>query len=332
VTVASAESPPAPASRLRRWRRPLSWGVSLVAISLVVWMLPIRDKCTEAGCEAGLLSTLAGMRAHLVALAFALYLLGTLVWAARWRALLRMAHADVTLRAAWRITLEAQAGGVLLPSGVGGDALRVAYVVSHCRGVSSAKIVASVVVDRALGLVTMSLLAMGAFAAFGARDVGAAFAVVAVIPVLAVVLWAVLRSERLAHHRWLQGKFATRFVRPVLEYTSHSDGGAVLARGVFLSLLVSAIQLGVVRLLVAALGATPVPEAWVYLGTTLAMMVAALPALPGGWGTADAAFVVFFARAGLAAPVAVAVCTTYRVFWYAVACVGAVSTLVRRAE
>lgn len=319
-------------SLLRRYRRPISWGVSLVALAVVVTILPIRDTCTPSGCEPGLLTTLSTMRPHLLAIAFALYLVGTLVWAARWRALLGLASIPLGLGAAWRLTLEAQAGAVLLPGGLGGDALRVAYVASRVKDASNAKIVASVAVDRVLGLVTMSLLTVVAAVAYGVPDLGGAVFVVGAIPVAGVALFFVLRSERLARHPRLDGRFASRFVKPVLEYTSHRDGGAVLARGVALSLLVSATQLGVVRVLVAALGATPAPEAWVYIGTTLSMMIAALPALPGGWGTSEAAFVVFFARASLGAAVAVAVCTTYRLFWYAVACVGAVSTFARRTE
>jgi uncharacterized membrane protein YbhN (UPF0104 family) len=62
------------------------------------------------------------------------------------------------------------------------------------------------------------------------------------------------------------------------------------------------------------------------------MIVAALPATPGAWGTADAAYVFFLGRAGVAAQVAAAVCLIYRVFWYASAVAGAALTLGGRKK
>jgi hypothetical protein len=41
-------------------------------------------------------------------------------------------------------------------------------------------------------------------------------------------------------------------------------------------------------------------DKWIYLGTAMAFIVSAIPALPGGWGTADAAYVFFFALGGVA--------------------------------
>jgi uncharacterized membrane protein YbhN (UPF0104 family) len=99
-----------------------------------------------------------------------------------------------------------------------------------------------------------------------------------------------------------------------------------------LSVLVSIVQLLVVRGFVAALGAHPQHEAWVFVGTTFSMMVGALPALPGAWGTADAAYVLFLTRSGIAAGVAAAACLLYRTFWYTSAVMGAVLALGRRSK
>jgi uncharacterized membrane protein YbhN (UPF0104 family) len=59
----------------------------------------------------------------------------------------------------------------------------------------------------------------------------------------------------------------------------------------------------------------------------MAFMIAAVPALPGGWGTADAAYVFFFGLAGLKPGLALAVCLMYRLLWYITAAVGAVLQL-----
>jgi uncharacterized membrane protein YbhN (UPF0104 family) len=115
----------------------------------------------------------------------------------------------------------------------------------------------------------------------------------------------------------------------VLEYLGDPDAPRAIVRALGFSVLVSAVQLTVIRGIVYALGGEPLLERWVYLGTTMAFIVGVLPALPGGWGTSDAAFVFFLGKAGLAAPLALGVSLVYRLFWYASAAVGAVLYLLR---
>jgi uncharacterized protein (TIRG00374 family) len=102
-----------------------------------------------------------------------------------------------------------------------------------------------------------------------------------------------------------------------------------MVTGVAIGLVVSACHLLVVRGLVTALGGVPASELWVYVGTTMAFIVSAIPALPGGWGTGDAAFVFFFEKAGLTPSTALAVSLLYRLFWYSSGGVGAVLYLLR---
>jgi uncharacterized membrane protein YbhN (UPF0104 family) len=61
----------------------------------------------------------------------------------------------------------------------------------------------------------------------------------------------------------------------------------------------------------------------------MVFIVAAVPALPGGWGTADAAWVFFLGLAGLPAGAALGVGLLYRLFWYISAIVGAALYLSR---
>ena len=103
-----------------------------------------------------------------------------------------------------------------------------------------------------------------------------------------------------------------------------------IAAAAALSVVVAAVQFVVIRGLVFALGAVPDGEKWVYVGTAMAFIVGALPALPGGWGTADAAYVFFFGLGGIAGGAALAVCLLYRLFWYLFGVVGALLRLSRR--
>lgn len=316
-----------PASRLKKI---LPLVIAAAAMAFVIWQVPFRDRCTDAGCTPGLLSTMRLIRADIAILTFVVSLFSTLVWAIRWRTLLGLANVEMSVWSAWRVTLEAQAGGVLLPGGVAGDALRIAYARDRARSASLPKIVASIFVDRVLGLVTLATLAAAAGFAFDPRGLGPALYFLAAIPIASAIGFAILRVPHVRKASIFSKGLAGRVVAPMLEYAADPRGLAVIGRSILLSLLVSALQLVVIRLFVLALGVTPEREGWVYVGSTLSFMVAALPLTPGSWGTADAAYVLFLGRAGIAAPVAAAVCLLYRVSWYACAVIGGALTILRR--
>jgi uncharacterized protein (TIRG00374 family) len=143
----------------------------------------------------------------------------------------------------------------------------------------------------------------------------------------------VLRRAPLERWTRLGGSTIRRVLEPVLAYMRDPQAPRAIAVAAVLSVLVAGVQFGVVRGLVYALGGAPLQEKWVYVGTAMAFIVGAIPALPGGWGTADAAYVFFFGLAGLSPSVALAVCLLYRSFWYATGIVGAVLHVSRgRAE
>jgi uncharacterized membrane protein YbhN (UPF0104 family) len=358
-TPAADLPPPAPRARLKRL---LTWALALVALGFVAWVVPVRDRCVDpdAGalspkvtmtreadgcilhrpsgdvhleparcqslaCEAGLASTLKRARVGVVALLAVAYFFSMLTWAVRWRALLRLAGVEASPWSAWRVTIEAQAGGVLLPGGVAGDALRIAAMVG--RGGRTAKVVASVLVERVLGLATFALLAVLAAVALDRGSVDRSLLVfLGAIPVGFVVFWTVVRRLGVGAARWLP-----RPLRPLLEYACDPDGTRALLRASGASILTAAANLLIVRGLVFALGATPASEGGVFLGTTMSFIVTALPTLPGAWGTGDAAYVFFLGRAGVEPSVALAVCLLYRLFWYLSGAVGAVLLLAKRS-
>ncbi|MGO8996490.1 MAG: lysylphosphatidylglycerol synthase transmembrane domain-containing protein [Polyangiaceae bacterium] len=316
----------------RPWKkRAFAWGLALAALAFVVYAVPIRDHCddpTKLKCEPGLLTVLAGARVGILAGLLALYFFATLAWAARWRALLALAKVPLGLLETWRITLEAQAGGILLPGGIGGDALRVGFVTG--KGADLPTVIAAVLLDRAIGLVTVAALA----AAFAATTVDGAhipklLVVLASIPVAFVAGLVLLRWKPLARAPFLARGPLAKVAQPVLEYLGEPGAPRAILIGLALSFVVSATQLLTIRGFVTALGGTPTSELWVYVGTTMAFIVGAIPALPGGWGTSDAAFVFFFAKAGLAPSLALAVSLVYRLFWYSSGGVGAVLYLLR---
>lgn len=347
---------------LRRAASPrlLQWALAIVALAVVVAVVPVRDRCwdprapsstrapvsrVEGGacvlrvasgdvtldasecaqlrCEPGVRSTLSRTNLGVVALMMVVYALGTLVWAARWRALLAFAGVDLPLGRVWRLSIEAQAGGVVLPGGIGGDAFRVASVIARPerpgdKRAPAAIVVASVLLDRAIGLSAIAAIAATLGFAWGGLSAGPLAFALAAIPVGFLVAIVVLRRAPLDR---LRG----RFVQPVLQYVRDPRAPRAIASAAALSVLVALAQFAVLRGFVVALGATPAAEKWIYVGAAMAFIVGALPLLPGGWGTQDAAYVFFFGDlAGLGSSVALSVCLLFRLFWYLSGVVGAI--------
>lgn len=358
-------------------RRAFAWGLSLAALAFVVWIIPVRDRCWDPGapsstrvavsrgagtdgctlhvasgdvaidreacaklrCEPGVVSTFADARLPVVLAMLALYAFGTLAWAARWRALLSLAGMPLSVARVWRISIEAQAGGVLLPGGIGGDALRVTSVLAGFPKDTKAPrpwalVVASVLLDRAVGLAVLSGLAATLGLAYRSPSPGAGLLVATLlaIPVAFVLGLAVLRLRFFAVADAAEGSAGSgavgprwmRALAPVLAYLRDPHAPRAIATAAMLSIVVAAVQFATIRGLVFALGAVPAEEKWVYVGTAMAFIVGAIPALPGAWGTADATYVFFFGLAGIAAGPALAVCLLYRLFWYLCAVVGAI--------
>jgi uncharacterized membrane protein YbhN (UPF0104 family) len=295
-------------------------------------------ECAQLQCEPGLATAFERTRPVVLGALFVLYAAGSVAWAARWRALLGFAGIDLPLSQVWRISTEAQAGGILLPGGIGGDALRIASILARptrpgAPRASASIVVASVLLDRALGLSVIAGLAAALGLAWGGVHAGPLVALLAAIPVVFVASLQLLRHPGLKGLSWPPARRLGGWLGPVLAYMRDPRAPRAIAVAALLSLGVAATQFAVIRGLVFALAATPTDERWVYVGTAMAFIVAAVPALPGGWGTADAAYVFFFGLAGLRPGLALAVCLLYRLFWYISGGVGAVLQLTRpRAE
>ncbi len=297
-------------------RRIVSWGLALAALSFVAWVVPFRDH----GGEPGLYRIVTHANLGILGALLLVYLAGTGVWAARWRRLLRLAGIQRSLFWVWRLTVQAQAAGVLLPGGLGGDAMRIAWVTGE--GARLPIALGSVLLDRAIGLTTLATL--GALGGISAGSASPALWVLGAIPVGFVLGVVLLRSALVREAAWMSRGFAARTLKPVVDYLAEPEAPSAIVTCALLSFVLSAIQLGVNRGLIVALGAHPISEKWVYVGLTLAMTTGAIPALPGGWGTVDAAYVYFLGLAGLSAPIALAVCLLYRLFWYLSGAVGSV--------
>ncbi|MGH7268827.1 MAG: lysylphosphatidylglycerol synthase domain-containing protein, partial [Polyangiaceae bacterium] len=185
-------------------------------------------------------------------------------------------------------------------------------------------VVASVLLDRAVGLALIASVAALLGIVAGGRDAGPMVAVLIALSLGLAGGLVVLRHAPLHRIGWLSSGRVGRTVMPVLSYLRDPRAPRAIALAAAMSIVVAAVQFGVIRGLVFALGATPAEERWVYVGSAMAFIVAAVPALPGGWGTADATYVFFFGLAGLVPAISLAVCLLYRLFWYLSGVLGAI--------
>jgi uncharacterized membrane protein YbhN (UPF0104 family) len=140
----------------------------------------------------------------------------------------------------------------------------------------------------------------------------------------------VLRRAPLSRVKWLVEGRLGRMVKPVLEYVRDPRAPRAIAVAAALSVVVAGVQFATIRGLLFAMGSEPTAEKWVYVGTAMAFIVSAVPALPGAWGTGDAAYVFFLGLAGLSAGTALGVSLLYRLFWYLSGVVGALLHVTRR--
>ncbi len=179
-------------------------------------------------------------------------------------------------------------------------------------------------------MVTVTGLAAALAASSGGGELGPLCLALGVFPLafalgLLAARWQPLASSAIFTKGPLAG-----IARPVFAFLGDPRAPRAIGTALALSVLVSTTQLGVIRGIISALGGVPTAERWVYMGTTMTFIVGIIPALPGGWGTSDAAFVFFLGKAGLAASIALAVGLVYRLFWYSSGAIGALLYLLRQ--
>ncbi len=272
----------------------------LVAVALTAYML--RD---ANPAEVWRVSVRASPR--FLAAAAALVLLDRALMAYRWLVLLRplAAASHLSLRPVMRIFFVSTFVGTFLPASVGGDAVR-AYGLAR-QQVPGAAAVASVFMDRMLGVLSVLLMAgVGlVFAAdlAGNRYILAGLAVsLAACGVTAALVFSPTASRAAARlvdrSPWtLVSRIGHKLLAAIQSYAdAHRELLNVLAGSIAVQVLriVQAYYLG------RALGITAPPAAY-FAFVPLILLVMLLPVTVNGLGTSQWAFVWLFARVGVGA-------------------------------
>jgi uncharacterized membrane protein YbhN (UPF0104 family) len=192
--------------------------------------------------------------------------------------------------------------GTFLPGSIGGDAVRAWQLSSH--DVSAPTAIASVAMDRLLGVAAIILIAAAGLVLIGnVRDDGRVVLSIVVAATGAIGTAVVLLSERAATMalRWLTWlpPPATRVAGAVFDAMRAYRRRPALV----LTVLAASLGVNVLRILQAwMLGrglAIAAPLGAYFAFVPIILLIMLLPVSINGIGTSQAGFVLFFARAGV---------------------------------
>lgn len=304
MTQATAEQPaPRPATSGRRLLAS-RWLRLAIAAGLLAWLF-------RTSHPADIWATLVGTRPWPILGAVALTLADRSLMAYRWLVLLRPLPVGErpSLSRVLRIFFVSTFAGTFLPASVGGDLVR-AYALGN-EGVPLALSVASVAMDRALGVVSILLLGVAALLAAPMQAPSGVAAILAAGTAGCVALALVIFSGTVAD--WLAGliggigwtpvrRVCEKLLEAVRAYRHH--------HGALANVLAGSIGVQVLRVLQAwllglGLGITA-PASVYFVCIPVILLIMLLPITVNGIGTGQAAFVWSFGAAGVAGPQAFA--------------------------
>jgi uncharacterized membrane protein YbhN (UPF0104 family) len=256
-------------------------------------------------------TALAGADWRFILIAILLVFADRALMAYRWVALLCIVPAErrPPLAEVMRIFFVSTFLGTFLPASVGGDAVRV-YSMARLR-VGGGDAVASVFMDRVLGVA--SILLMAAVGLAFARDLASNWTIVTALSAAGALCGATLLLIFSARAAAILAALLSRLpgvanrtggavLESIRRYGAHHDRLAGVLAG---SVAVQVLRIVQAYLLGAGLGITAPLSAY-FAFVPLILLVMLLPITFNGIGTSQAAFVWFFARAGVTPPSAFA--------------------------
>jgi uncharacterized protein (TIRG00374 family) len=285
--------------------RALAWGLVRVAVSAVLLAF-LFSKVSLRGS----LEPLAHLGAAPLLAAAALVAVDRLAMAVKWFVLVRPVLPGYCFGSALRVFFVGNFLGLLLPPGLGNDVLRA--IGAWRETGEGARSVSSVVMERAIGLVTLVLFAMAMLVLSPVGPAGPALLVPAAIVALVVTLGAAAFLDRrlpekvaLAVERLSFPRVAAAFRRLATALALYRAHARALAASFALGLLVQWLRVLITLSLGASLGLS-VSVAAYHAFVPLVMALGLIPLTAGGFGLREWGFVALFATQGVPEESAVA--------------------------
>ncbi len=276
--------------------------VNLIKAVLSIVLLVAVVRTAGIGRTYQTIATL-DWRYFLVALL--LYLLGILVRAGRWSALLAAQHIQVP----WKILTQLYFVGAFfnnfLPTGIGGDVVKMYELSSRSQDAPTA--ISTVLVDRVLGLLVLFAFALVTLP-WGWRALSpTVIALILALSVGSVIGISLLLNRKLVS--WLSHRIS--IIRLILSkpkiqafYSSfHNYRGQALCNALLLSLLFNLMLIAVTGFIGQSLDAR-IGLRYYFLFVPIISALSALPISLGGLGIREEGYVYLFTQVGVSSAVA----------------------------
>lgn len=302
---APAVSTHEPAVALRKYQRLVPWAVGLSVATLVALSVYYQSR---RGSD--IVSELRALQAWTIPTAVGLHLLMQAVWGLRIKVLGAGLGAPVPFPRAVALVTSGLFAAAVTPGRIGGEPWRIAMLVRG--GASGAAASRTILADRAvdmlffLGLGTIAVLALPIlFGDTGNVQTLGMLAVVGLAGMVALVVLILVRPRPMAVACSAVANLPARLRRrtprdrvPAIEgFFRDVTGGlrqlvrdrpSALAAAAVLSVALWTCELSILWVVLRGFGFTAPYEA-VYLAGILVVMIASVPALPGGTGLAEVA-------------------------------------------
>ncbi|MGD9099906.1 MAG: lysylphosphatidylglycerol synthase transmembrane domain-containing protein [Anaerolineae bacterium] len=280
----------------QHWRNLLRIVISLGALTCILLTVGLEE-IADLIRQANLGFMLA---------AFALFVVGTVIRAVRWMALLRALEIQVPLRRLVELYFVGTFFNLLLPSGFGGDAVRVLELTQDTHVTAA---LGTVIVDRMTGLLVLFAMALAVLPFSGGllpTETALSIGLLAVAGLVAGGL--VLQGELLRRWgHWLPGPLAldgegalARTLRAV-----NDCGPRAIAQALGMSLLFNLLLVNVNYLAARAVG-VDIDLAYFLLFVPVLSITLMLPISIGGLGVREGMAIFLFDQAGVGQAAAVA--------------------------
>ena len=245
-------------------------------------------------------AALRGVTFGNVAISYVLVVTALILGAFRWRPYLQAVGFEIAAATAVRLSLIGSFFNAFLPTGVGGDAYKALRLPRDQGTVTSA--LASVLLDRAAGLVGMALLAIVGVASQMAQGHGGAVLVSALgVAILACLTYGVLQfvgRHPDAASATVRPGLRGRFVLLLRTVASGAGDRRASARGITMGVVTGIVLLGASGLLARALHLS-VPIGLMSAVLLLASVIAVVPLSINGVGFRESAYVWGLASTGV---------------------------------
>jgi uncharacterized protein (TIRG00374 family) len=263
--------------------------------------------------------------------ALLLYLVAAMISFQRWHVLLRAVDVDARFWQVQRLGFVGLFFNNIIPGLTGGDLVK-AILVAREHPEQRPAAVLSVIVDRAIGLLGLALVASGALLLQHGRFDWMArrlnLILLAIVVAALVVLSRRLRRILLLDRILAAMPFAELLKKLDRAALAYREARWQLAYSVGVSLVVHAMILTAIGVLGVALG-IQIRFLDYYGLAPLGLIASSLPLTPGGVGVLEYGFIYFFQAAGVQPAAAFALAVSYRLVQLVVSLIGGVLLLVK---